>query len=238
MDHTKELILLTQKGDRNAKETLVEENAGLIWSVIRRFYGRGLDTDDLFQLGAIGLLKCIDKFDFSFDVKFSTYAVPMIIGEVRRFLRDDGTIKVSRGLKELALKAKITQERMQHEEGREVTLIELATELGVSIEELVVAMETRQEIESLSAPVGEGGDAFSLESKLASKDENEKLMNRLSLSSALEALEERERQIICMRYFLDKTQVDVATTLNLSQVQISRIEKKAILKMRTFLREK
>lgn len=237
MEQKQELILLAQKGDKDAKERLVHENSGLIWSVVRRFYGRGLDTDDLFQLGAIGLLKCIDKFDFSFDVKFSTYAVPMIIGEIRRFLRDDGVIKISRSIKELATKAKMTQERMQHELNREITLAELAERLEVSIEELVVAMETRQEIESLNAPIGENGDSYQLESKIASRDNHEQMINHLSLMTALEGLDKREQEIIRLRYFLDKTQVEVAGLLGLSQVQISRIEKKAMLKMREFMHE-
>ena len=153
MERTEALIRRAKAGDREAKEILISENSGLIWSVVRRFQGRGTEMEDLFQIGSIGLLKCIEKFDFSYDVKFSTYAVPMIIGEIRRFLRDDGVIKVSRSLKELAMKAKRMQEQLQQESNREITMQELADALGVTLEELIPALEAKREVESLNAPI-------------------------------------------------------------------------------------
>lgn len=232
MERTRELILLAKNGDREAKQTLVEENAGLIWSVVRRFYGRGVEMEDLYQIGAIGLLKCIEKFDFSFDVKFSTYAVPMIIGEIRRFLRDDGAIKVSRGLKELAARAKGMQEKIQQETNREITMQELAAALGVEVEELVLALEARREVESLNAPISSGQEDTQVQDKLADKEEGEHLMNRLCLMEAMEGLEEKSREIILLRYYKDCTQMEVAKKLGISQVQVSRIEKKILLQMR------
>lgn len=231
MDRTQELILQAKEGNRQAKETLLQENSGLVWSVVRRFQGRGVEMEDLYQIGAIGLLKCIDKFDFSFEVKFSTYAVPMIIGEIRRFLRDDGTIKVSRSLKELAAKAKKMQEKLQQETNREVTLQELAEALEVDVEQLIPALESKKEVESLNAPVSQQED-LQMQDKLASKEDGEQVINRLCLMEALDSLEIKERQIIVLRYFEDRTQTEVAKRMGISQVQVSRIEKKVLERMR------
>lgn len=238
MDHTYELIRKAQAGDAAAKELLVEENARLIWSVVRRFHGRG-EAEDLFQIGAIGLLKCIEKFDFGFDVKFSTYAVPMIMGEIRRFLRDDGQVKVSRGLKELAYRARKLQEQSLAEGNRELTIQEMAELLAVEREELVLALEAGREVESLFAPAAEnqnGDTPLQLIDKLADVSENEKMLDRLSLQEALEHLDAKERQIILLRYFQDRTQSDVAKVIGISQVQVSRIEKKILSRMREALR--
>ncbi len=235
MEHIYELIRKAQMGDSAAKDELLRDNSGLIWSVVRRFQGRG-EQEDLYQIGAIGLLKCIEKFDFSFDVKFSTYAVPMIMGEIKRFLRDDGTVKVSRSLKELAYRAKRLQEKVMVEEDREITLQELASALEVEAEELVLAMEAGREVESLYAAANSQGDTpMQLIDRLSGGTEHEKIMERLSLMEALEHLDGKERQIITMRYFQDRTQSDVAKQIGISQVQVSRIEKRILSRMRKAL---
>lgn len=236
MEHIYECIKRAQSGDTAAKEQLLQENSGLIWSVVRRFNGRG-EQEDLYQIGAIGLLKCIEKFDFSYDVKFSTYAVPMIMGEIKRFLRDDGTVKVSRSLKELSYRAKKLQEKILKEENKELTLQEMANRLEVEKEELLLAMESGREVESLyAAQGGNGGDTpLQLIEKLADTTENEKMMERISLMEALEHLDTKERQIITMRYFQDRTQSDVAKCIGISQVQVSRIEKRVLSQMREAL---
>ena len=187
----------------------------------------------MYQIGAIGLLKCIEKFDFAFDVKFSTYAVPMVMGEIRRFLRDDGAVKVSRSLKELAFRAKRLQEKAMLEENREMTMQELAKALEVEPEEVVLALEAGREVESLYAAAGGSEEApLRLIDKLSDTTENEKMLDRLALKEAMGTLEEKERQIILMRYFQDRTQADVAKEIGISQVQVSRIEKKTLLRMR------
>jgi len=238
MERTQELIRRAQNGESAAKEHLIQENAGLIWSVVKRFHGRGTEAEDLFQIGAIGLLKCIEKFDFSYEVKFSTYAVPMIIGEIRRFLRDDGAIKVSRSLKELALRAKLTQERLVYNKNREVTIQELADALEVSIEELIPALEASREVESLNAPASSNDEQFQLQDKIRSPEKGEEIINRLCLMGVIEKLDKRERQIICLRYFQDRTQTDVAQRLGISQVQVSRMEKRILEEMRKKLADK
>lgn len=235
MERIYELIRRAQTGDSAAKDEILQENAGLIWSVVRRFQGRA-EQEDLYQIGAIGLLKCIDKFDFSFDVRFSTYAVPMIMGEIKRFLRDDGAVKVSRGLKELAFRAKKLQDKAMAEENREMSLQELATALDVEKEELVLAMEASREVESLYAAAGGQSDTpLQLIDKLSDGTEAERMMERLSLMEALEHLDAKERQIITLRYFQDKTQTDVAKRIGISQVQVSRIEKRVLQQMRQAL---
>ena len=232
MEQTYEWIRLAQAGDAAAKNSLLQENSGLIWSVVGRFRGRG-EPEDLYQIGAIGLLKCIEKFDFSYDVKFSTYAVPMILGEIKRFLRDDGTVKVSRSLKELAWRAKRLQE-----ESRELSLQELAERLEVEKEELVLALESTKDVESLYASVDGNEGTLQLIDKLADNTENEKVMERLSLMEALEHLDAKQRQIIILRYFQDRTQADVARCIGISQVQVSRIEKRVLSELRKHLQEK
>ena len=235
MERIYELIRRAQTGDSAAKDEILQENAGLIWSVVRRFQGRA-EQEDLYQIGAIGLLKCIDKFDFSFDVRFSTYAVPMIMGEIKRFLRDDGAVKVSRGLKELAFRAKKLQDKAMAEENREMSLQELAAALDVEKEELVLAMEAGREVESLYAAAGGQSDTpLQLIDKLSDGTEAERMMERLSLMEALEHLDAKERQIITLRYFQDKTQTDVAKRIGISQVQVSRIEKRVLQQMRQAL---
>lgn len=237
MEQTYEWIRLAQAGDAAAKDRLLQENSGLIWSVVGRFRGRG-EPEDLYQIGAIGLLKCIEKFDFSYDVKFSTYAVPMILGEIKRFLRDDGTVKVSRSLKELAWRAKRLQETALQEESRELTIQELAERLSVEKEELILALEAAKEVESLYASVDGKEGTLQIIDRLADTTENEKMMERLSLMEALSHLDAKQRQIIILRYFQDRTQADVARCIGISQVQVSRIEKRVLSELREQLKEK
>lgn len=234
MERTLVLINRAHDGDKEARETLVEENMGLVYTIVRRFTGRGYEVEDLIQIGCIGLIKSIDKFDTSFDVKFSTYAVPMITGEIKRFLRDDGMIKVSRTLKETATKAYMIREALEKKHGREPTLEEISQEIGAAREDIVLAMESAAEVESLNKTIYQGdGNAIFLMDKLEEKqDPHEELLNHMVLNELLQGLTEEERTLIRMRYFQDKTQVQVAEVLNMSQVQVSRFEKKILKKLR------
>ena len=234
MDEVAKLIQAAHDGDKAARDKLVADNMGLIWSIVRRFAGRGHEMEDLFQIGSIGLLKAIDKFDLSYDVKFSTYAVPMITGEIKRFLRDDCMIKVSRSLKEIAYKAKTAKEAMNNRLGREPTIDELAEELGICVEELAVALESGAEVESIYKTIYHGdGNTISLIDKIEeTENDNEKLLIRIVLQELISALEPQEKRIITMRYFLDKTQTEIAKELGISQVQVSRLEKKILKSMR------
>ena len=234
MDHTIALIQKSHEGDERAKAQLVEENTGLVWCVVRRFYNRGVEAEDLFQIGNIGLLKAIDKFDLSYDVRFSTYAVPMITGEIKRFLRDDGMLKVSRSLKELAYKAYLCKEKMQEELGREPTVSQIADRLGVPGEELVQALEAGGEVESLHKPIFQKeGQEIQLLDKLPEKESaEEKLLNHMLLQELLEELDKEERRLIYLRYFANQTQMQVGETLGISQVQVSRLEKKILKNLR------
>lgn len=234
MDHTIDLIQKSHDGDEEAKKRLVEENVGLIWCVVKRFLGRGTESDDLFQIGSIGLLKAIDKFDFHFQVKFSTYAVPMIAGEIQRFLRDDGMIKVSRSLKEISYKAFLMREKLQESLGREPSVDELAKAMGVEKEELTMAMEASVEVESLQKPVyqKDGNEITLMERIEESEVYEEKVVNRMLLTQLLEELGKEERRLIYLRYFENKTQTEIGNLLGISQVQVSRMEKKILQKMR------
>lgn len=234
MDRTIELIKRAKEGDQIARNQVASENLGLVWSVVRRFAGRGHDLEDLYQIGCIGLLKCIDKFELSYDVKFSTYAVPMIMGEIKRFLRDDGMVKVSRSLKETAYKVYATRERMVNKSGMEPTIEELASCLEIDKEDIVVALEASSEVESIYKTIYQNdGNAIYLIDKLMSvEDESQKAINQLALEELMSDLEEKEKAIIRMRYFEDKTQTEIAKIIGISQVQVSRIEKKVLLKMR------
>ena len=234
MDHTISLIRKSHHGVKEAREQLVKENVGLVWCVVKRFYGRGAEPEDLFQIGSIGLLKAIDKFDLSYDVQFSTYAVPMISGEIRRFLRDDGMIKVSRSLKKLSYKCGKKKEELTERMGREPTVEELATSLGTEKEELVQAMEAATEVESIYRPIHQEGDSqLSILDRLEEKSRPEEhLLNRMMLSQILDGLDKEERQLIYLRYFQEKTQAAVGEILGISQVQVSRMEKKILERMR------
>ena len=234
MDHTIALIQKSHEGDKAAREQLVEENVGLIWCVVKRFYGRGLESEDLFQIGSIGLLKAIDKFDLSYDVKFSTYAVPMISGEIKRFLRDDGMIKVSRTLKELSYIIFQTREKLLDLLGREPTIEELAEKMQIDKEEIVEALEAGSEVESIYKPIHQKeGNEIRLMDKLEEKEHREeKILDHMLLQQLLGTLEKEERTLIYMRYFQDKTQSQVGKELGISQVQVSRMEKKIMENLR------
>lgn len=234
MDHTIVLIQKSHEGDKEARARLVEENTGLVWCVVKRFYNRGVEMEDLFQIGTIGLLKAIDKFDLNYDVKFSTYAVPMITGEIKRFLRDDGMIKVSRSLKELSYKAYLCREKLQERFGREPSVTELAGELGVEPEELMAALDASSEVESLHKPIYQSdGQEVSLMDRLPWRPEpEEEILDHLLLKELLGGLEKEERQLIYLRYFADRTQAQAGKELGISQVQVSRLEKKILKSMR------
>ena len=230
MDCTEELIRRSQDGDKAARETLIEENLGLIHHVVKRFLGRGVEAEDLLQIGAVGLVKAVDRFDLSFGVRFSTYAVPMIAGEIKRFLRDDSMIKVSRSLKELAVKAARLREQLLMERGEEPGVDELARRLKVEPEELVQAMDSSIEVESLQKVICQGSsEGVSLMERVEQgHDEQEELLRRMLLEELLSSLEPRERRLIVLRFFYDRTQTQVAMELGMSQVQVSRLEKKIL----------
>lgn len=234
MDNT-EGLLLAREGNKEARERLICENEGLVYSIVRRFLGRGQEMEDLVQVGNIGLIKAIDKFDLSYDVQFSTYAVPMIVGEIKRFLRDDGMLKVSRSLKENAGRIYRLKEEIEHREGREPGLSELAECLEISYEDAVAAVSACAEVESLYQPAGAGKDGREMYLMDRIEQEgrfDEELLSHMALSSAIASLSERERTIIIRRYYEDKTQTEIAKELGVSQVQVSRLEKKILGNMR------
>lgn len=234
MDETIALIEQAHQGDKKAREQLVKSNLGLVWSIVRRFDNRGHEMEDLFQIGSIGLMKAIDKFDTTFGVRFSTYAVPMITGEIKRFLRDDGMIKVSRSLKESAARIKAAEAQLVKELGREVTLKEVSGATGIAMEEIVMALEANVEVESIYRSVYQAdGKETCLADRLPEKgDRNEELLDRMLLGQLLKTLEGMERELIMQRYFQDRTQAQVAAALGISQVQVSRLEKKILLRLR------
>lgn len=246
MDHTKELVLRAHSGERTARDQLVMENMGLVYSISKRFLGRGYELEDINQIGTIGLIKAIDKFDENYDVKFSTYAVPMIAGEIKRFLRDDGMLKVSRSLKENGYRIKKASDQLIADRGREATVEELAAATELSVEDVVMALEANTEVESIYRTVYQGdGSEIYLVDKVTSQNstasqgmdfgEHEKLLNRILLGQLLDDLEEQERELILLRYFKEQTQSQVAKRLGISQVQVSRMEKKILLKLRGML---
>lgn len=239
MDKTLELLKLAKDGNQDAKEQLVEENLGLVWAVARRFMGRGHELEDLYQIGCIGLMKCIEKFDLTYDVKFSTYAVPMISGEIKRFLRDDGMIKVSRTLKETAYKVKKAREEIINQTGVEPKLEELSEILEIDVEEIVASLEANVEVESIHKTIYQNdGNAIYLLDKIAAvEDENETLLNQIVVGEVMNHLEEVEQKIIKLRYFENKTQTEIAKEIGISQVQVSRMEKRILLKMRKNLEQ-
>ena len=230
MDETLKMIELAHQGDKAARDRLVTDNLGLVWSIVKRFAGRGYEQEDLFQIGSIGLLKAIDKFDLQYQVRFSTYAVPMIAGEIRRFLRDDGMIKVSRSLKELAYKAYLLKEDLQNQWGREPTVGELSERLGVEQEELVMALDAGGDVESLHKPIYQkDGQEIRLMDKLEEKsEEHEQVLNHIVLTELLGVLNQDEKRLIYLRYFAEQTQSQVGRELGISQVQVSRMEKKIL----------
>lgn len=233
MTRTEELIAQAKAGDRTASEKLVEENAGLIWSIARRFLGRGAELDDLYQLGCLGFLKAVEGFDLEFGTQFSTYAVPKIAGEIRRFLRDDGAVKVSRSIKEQSAAIKSMRTRLTSALGREPTIQEIANQTGFTIEEIALAETATSATESIHQETGEEG--FTLENVLTDTESEERMVEKIALRQAVEGLPERERTVIHLRYFHGLTQQRVAKVMEVSQVQVSRIEKKALEKLRDFM---
>ncbi len=249
MEETSVLIARSQAGEKEAREVLIEKNLGLVHHIVKRFAGRGYDQEDLFQIGTIGLMKAIDKFDLKLGLQFSTYAVPMITGEIKRFLRDDGPVKVSRTIKENGLKVKLARQKLQAQQGREPTLREIMEATGLSSEDVVVAMEASVEVESIYSAVyqddgsevylvdkvvrGANGSVGSSAGAFGGEDtEKEQLLNHMLLKQLLDTLKPSERELIFMRYFQDKTQVEVAGLMGISQVQVSRLEKKILLRLR------
>lgn len=233
MSRTEELIRASQAGDPAAGEALVTENAGLIWSVARRFQGRGAEMDDLYQLGCLGFLKAVEGFDPAFGTQFSTYAVPKIAGEIRRFLRDDGTVKVSRSIKEQAATIKTIRNQLTNALGREPTVLEISRQTGFTPEEIAVAETATAATESIQRETGDEG--FSLENILTDTESEEKMVEAIALRQAIDHLPEREGMVIKLRYFHALTQQRVAKVLDVSQVQVSRIEKKALGHLRELL---
>ena len=245
MERTCELIKQAKEGNKEAQSILVEENSGLIWSVVKRFQGRGYDKEDLFQIGSIGLLKCIENFDLERNVKFSTYAVPLIMGEIKRFLRDDGIVKVSRSLKEASYNINyldnfigkdLLNEKYEYQKlyNREPTLKEIAVTLDMDESDILMAMESGQEVCSLHQVIYQSeGDEIHLEDKLEQQaDLIEQTVDNIYVQELLKKLNEQERQIIHMRYFQNQTQAAIAKKIGISQVQVSRMEKKILNKLR------
>lgn len=233
MSHLEELIACSQAGDEEATQRLVEENSGLIWAVVKRYLCRGTDADDLYQLGCLGFLKAVRGFDLSYGTRFSTYAVPKIGGEIRRFLRDDGTIKVSRSLKEQSASIKSVRNRLTAALGREPTIQEISSHTGLSPEEIALAETATAATESIQQETGEEG--FSLENILSDTESEDQMVEKIALRQAIDALPERERTIIKLRYYHGLTQQRVAKVMEVSQVQVSRIEKKALELLRILL---
>lgn len=247
---TIEQIAMAQNGDKTMRDRIVEENVGLVWSIVRRFTNRGYDAEELFQIGCIGLIKAIDKFDTNFEVKFSTYAVPLISGEIKRFLRDDGIVKVSRTVKENGWRIRKEAEKISHDKGREATIEELAMATGLAREDVVLAIEANSEVDSIYRTVyqNEGNDVCMAEILVTKCDgtgvgttaseniwddmEKNKLLDSMVLQQLIGELSERERELIRYRYFGEKTQSDVARKMGISQVQVSRLEKKILLQLR------
>lgn len=253
MEETAALIERSQAGDKEARERLIEENLGLVRHIVKRFAGRGYDMEDLFQIGCIGLMKAIDKFDLQYEVRFSTYAVPMIQGEIKRFLRDDGMVKVSRTLKENGWKVKQAAERLSQQLGREASLQELSEATGIDIEDIVLALDANVEVESIYKSVyqSDGNEIYLVDQVVGGSSlseagvgrtmpnggihedtEKEKVLNHMLLEQLLRKLDDREMELIRMRYFQDKTQVEVAKRMGISQVQVSRMEKRILLQLR------
>lgn len=233
MNRTAELIRKSQAGDKDASELLLTENAGLIWSIARRFTGRGTELDDLYQLGCLGFLKAVEGFDPEYGTQFSTYAVPKIAGEIRRFLRDDGAIKVSRSIKEQAAQIRQTRNHLTAALGREPTVMEISRQTGLTPEEIAMAENATAATESIQRETGEEG--FSLEHILTDTESEERMVERIALTQAIQKLQERENMVIKLRYFHSLTQQQVAKILQVSQVQVSRIEKKALSHLKELL---
>ena len=246
-------IEAAQKGDKEARDTIIEKNTGLVWSIVRRFANRGYDLEDLFQIGCIGLIKAVDKFNLEYEVEFSTYAVPLITGEIKRFFRDNGLVKVSRTLKENGWKIRKAEEKLHDLLGRNPTILEISEETMLSKEEIVMAIEANAEVESLDKAMfvtdgkevsmldqvtGVPGELGSLRTEGNEDAEKNRVVDRILVENLLKQLDSREEALITMRFFKDKTQSEVAKQLGISQVQVSRLEKKILKRMREQLQQK
>ncbi len=232
-EEVKALILQAQQGDQAARDELIQKNMRLVWSVVQRFINRGYEPEDLFQIGCIGLLKSVDKFDLSYNVKFSTYAVPMIIGEIQRFIRDDGTVKVSRSLKEMSNKIRRAKDELSKVFGRTPTISEISEHLELTPEEIIMAQEASRTPSSIHETVYENdGDPITLLDQIADHSES-KWFEKIALKEAIALLDEREKLIVYLRYYKDQTQTEVAERLGISQVQVSRLEKKILSQMKS-----
>lgn len=235
MDAVIALIKQAHAGDKDAREKLISDNLGLVWSIVRRFEHRGYEREELFQIGCIGLMKAIDKFETAFEVKLSTYAVPMIVGEIKRFLRDSSMMKVSRSLKENGWRVKKASDRLSQEYGRDATLQEISEEIGLSVEDIVEAMGANEEVASIYQPVYQSDDSeiYLVDQVSGGKiPKTEELVDHLLLEQLLGELDEKEKELIELRYFKEMTQVQVAAKLGVSQVQVSRMERRILLRMR------
>jgi len=235
-DKTVELIECFQNGDKDAGEELLKENTGLVWSIAKRFFGRGVDMEDLYQLGCVGFIKAATSFDTNFGTRFSTYAVPKISGEIRRFLRDDGPVKVSRTIKEKYILLRNAQNALSSQLLRDPTVNELSDKTGFTIEEIALVMSAMQGTQSLQRETGDEG--FTLESVLGQTGIEEEILERISVREAVSSLEEREKAVINLRYYHSLTQEKTAKVLGVSQVQVSRIERKAVNSLRELLKVK
>lgn len=238
MKNNEQLLIRAKEGDKSAKDALVNDNLGLVHHIVKRFIGRGVDAEDLFQIGSIGLLKAIDHFDMQFGVQFSTYAVPMIQGEIKRFMRDDGMIKVSRSIKENSFKINKAANEYMQKYGKEPTVLMLCETTGLSKEDIVMALEATTDVESIYQTVTgqEGNDQFLVDKLTGEKDEDEKIVNKVLLDQLLDTLGGVEKELLRLRYFENKTQVQVAGELGISQVQVSRLEKKILMGLRKVAR--
>lgn len=234
---TRELLQRSQEGDKEARNLLVEKNTGLVRSIVNRFSSRGVDKEDLFQIGMIGLIKAIDYFDLKYDVRFSTYAVPMITGEIRRFLRDDGMVKVSRSIKDNRVTVNRIREQLAEKAGREPALSEIVEASGLSMEDVLLALNSSQEVESLHQIIYDGdGSTIRLMDKLSVRgSEGDAALDRMMLADTLSALEHKERELIVLRFYFDQTQSQIAKRLGVSQVQVSRLEKRILKKMKMLI---
>ena len=226
-------IKLAQENNEQAMETLIKNNSGLVWNIVKRFIGRGYEIDDLYQIGSIGLIKAIKRFDINLDVQLSTYAVPYIMGEIKRFIRDDGIIKVSRQTKELSIKIKQIQSEYLNKNGEEITITKLSQILNVSKEEIAAAIESNNTVNSIYSVEGANDDERMLLEKISdNKDEYNNLVDKITLNELINNLDEREKKVVLLRYYKEQTQAQVGKTLGITQVQVSRIEKKVLDKMR------
>jgi RNA polymerase sporulation-specific sigma factor len=240
MEETMELLLRAKNGDKEAGDALVLDNLGLVGAVVKRFEHRGYDREELFQIGTVGLIKAIEKFDISYEVRFSTYAMPVVTGEIRRFLRDDGMVKVSRSIKENGWRVKQSRERLEQSLGRSVTVSELAEDTGLTPEEVVLAGDAMEPVDSIYQPVyqSDGSELYLMDKLADESGQEEALLNRVVVQQLLGMLEQEEQRIIILRYFENLTQQAVAAQLGMTQVQVSRREKKILRKLRGLYEKK